>query len=148
MPSDDDRPDDWPADAEWPPEVGWRAGDDPPPILGTGPIPPSGVQTLTWCVTVVAPLLLWTLVFWSVGLGRSDGRQPECGGLCLSPRQEVWFAGVASGVIAVPVATVIGAVAVALTAPARRPTAAIGMLLVDLCAAALVAAVLAEARPG
>lgn len=66
---------------------------------------------------------------------------------CLSARHETWSAGLADGVVAVLIGTLVGAVAVAVTAPVRRAGATIGVLVVDGLVVLLVAGALAGARP-
>ncbi len=153
------RPDGWPDDAEWPPD-GWIAEDEPPELVPaegrpptggqppTGPQPPTGARTLTWSLTLLGPLLMWTLAFWLYGLAQSPGREPECGGFCLTGQEEVWFVGGMVGLAAVPIATLVGAVGVGLVDPVNRLMAAIGVLVVDATLLAVVAGGLAGTAPG
>jgi hypothetical protein len=143
MTGDQDRPSEWPVDAAWPPEDVWLTDDELPPLVATGPQPPPSVRTATWCATLLGPLVLWAIGFWLAGLGQPDVRPDGCSGLCLSARQETWFAGLAYGVVAVPIGTLVGAVVVALTVPIRRVSAANGVLLVDGLVVLLAAGTLA-----
>ena len=120
--------------------------DELPDLVPTEGRPRPAVRAATWAATVLGPLTLWSVGFWLFGLTQPDeARGTEH---WFTARQEVWFVGVVYGVVAVPAATLVGAVATALTAPRNRAVAAATVLVVDGCALALLAGMVVGARPG